>query len=271
MVDAHAGPTPEDAAPIRRRSPLLRGLRALELLEHGPQAVADIARALDVNRSSAHRLLQELESAGYVVHDEVTHRYDLHSERHFASMRAGSIDRGVVSSEWSEDLRSALVEVRDAAGEATMFAVPAQDRMLYAAFFGTEHPIGVQESIGSARPMHASAVGKAYLAALSPAVLDVVLGRLAYGEGTEHAARGPFQLRDMLGSVRECGYAVDCDETFEGLSCVAVPVFARESILVGAVGITGPTHRFAGERIKEHAQLLVERIRPLGKNDSVGA
>ena len=105
-----------------------------------------------------------------------------------------------------------------------MFVVPARDRMLYVAFFGTDHPIGVQESIGSARPMHASAVGKAYLSALPPGTLDVVLGRLDYSEGTENAAKGPFQLRDMLDDVRRQGYAYDCDETFVGLSCVATAV-----------------------------------------------
>ena len=77
-------------------------------------------------------------------------------------------------------------EIRDVAGETTIFAVPAHDRMLYTS--PTDHPIGVQESIGSARPMNASAVGKAYLAALEPTRLDIVLGRLSYTEGTDRAS-----------------------------------------------------------------------------------
>jgi IclR family acetate operon transcriptional repressor len=249
----------------RQRTPLLRGLRALELLEERPRSVAEIAAELSVNRSSAHRLLQELASASYVVHDESTHRYRLSLTRALPSRRATAFDLTHAGSDWGEQLRVALGEIRDLVGEATMFAVPAADRMLYAAFFPTEHPIGVQESIGSTRPMHASAVGKAYLSALSPAALDILLGRLKYDDGTDRAARGPFQLRDMLGAVREHGYAVDHDETVVGLSCVAAPVFAAGAVLVGATGITGPTHRFTDEIVTYYGSLLVERVRAFSK------
>ena len=63
------------AALPRQRSPLLRGLRTLELLKETPLTVSQIARMLDVNRSSAQRLLQELEGANYVVRDRATRRY----------------------------------------------------------------------------------------------------------------------------------------------------------------------------------------------------
>ena len=245
----------------RQRTPLLRGLRVLELLEEGPRSVAEVAKELEVNRSSAHRLLQELASADYVVHDGSTHRYRLSQGRRLYGRPADPAKLAGVGSDWIEKLRESLGEIRDLVGEATMFAVPAQDRMLYAAFFPTEHPIGVQESIGSARPMHASAIGKAYLAALSPAALDVLLGRLKYEDGTDRAARGPFQLLDMLGAIRETGYAVDHDETFLGLSCVSTPVFAEGAVLVGAAGITGPTHRFTAELVTHYGNLLVERVR----------
>jgi DNA-binding IclR family transcriptional regulator len=121
----------------------------------------------------------------------------------------------------------------------------------------------VQESIGSTRPMHASAVGKAYLSALPRAELDVVLGRLSYEGGSTKAARGPFQLRDMLSFARDQGYAIDRDETFPGLSCVATPVFVQSSILVGAAGVTGPTDRFPEDHLDHLGELLVAQVRSL--------
>lgn len=111
--------------------------------------------------------------------------------------------------------------------------------------------------------MHASAVGKAYLSALPPAALDMVLGRLDYNTGTDNAARGPLQLRDRLEEVRTRGYAVDHDETFVGLSCVAVPVIVNGSTLVGAAGVTGLTYRFTAERVDQFRSLLVSRLRIL--------
>ena len=170
----------------------------------------------------------------------------------------------VSAGDWVEAGYQVIRGLRDQLGESTMLAVPARDRMLYVAFFGTDRPIGVQEALGSARPMHASAVGKAYLSALPPATLDVVLGRLDYASGTEHAAKGPFQLRDMLDEVRENGYALDRDETCVGLSCVATAVVVNGSTLVGAAGITALTQHLPLGVAREFGDLLVGRLRHLG-------
>ena len=177
--------------PPRLPLPLARGLQALDKLRDRPLTASELARALEVNRSTAHRLLGELEQAGYVVRDSVTRRFMVSPDK-FSLSGSGPVVSGAsdaaYDSTWGEVIYRVLRELRDLMGESTMFAVPARDRMLYVAFFGTDHPIGVQETIGSARPMHASAVGKAYLSALPPATLDVVLGRLDYSEGTENAA-----------------------------------------------------------------------------------
>ena len=146
-----------------------------------------------------------------------------------------------------------------------MFAVPAQDRMLYAEFFPTDHPIGVQESIGA----HAAYphVGGRQSLPVRPAhaELDVLLSRLSYEGGSARAARGPFQLRDMLNIARDQGYAVDRDETFLGLSCVATPrcSYKRRCRLVGAAGIAGPTERFPPERVKSLGDIVLSKVRGL--------
>ena len=253
------------AEPPRLRLPLIRGLQALDRLRDRPSTATELAQSLGVNRSTAHRLLRDLEHAAYVTRGSVTKRYRLAPDK-FSLSGPGSLiseaSDAAYDTNWGEASYQALREIRDLIGESTMFVVPARDRMLYVAFFGTDHPIGVQEAIGSARPMHASAVGKAYLSALPPATLDVVLGRLDYSEGTE-SSQGPFHLRDMLDEVRRQGYASDRDETFVGLSCVATAVIVNGSTLVGAAGITGLTHRFSAERVRYFSTLLVGRLQHL--------
>ena len=246
----------------RLRLPLARGLKALDCLRDQPSSASGLAQALGVNRSTAHRLLRDLEEAGYVRRDAATRRFVLAPDKFTITGPEPPVtpSQAPYDSTWAEVSYEVLRDLRDFIGESTMLAVPARDRMLYVAFFGTDHPIGVQETIGSARPMHASAVGKAYLSALSLATLDVVLGRLDYTGGTDNAAKGPFQLRDMLDEVRDQGYAIDHDETFVGLSCVAAPVIVNGSTLVGAAGITGLTHRFSTSRVHDFGQELVARL-----------
>jgi DNA-binding IclR family transcriptional regulator len=110
--------------------------------------------------------------------------------------------------------------------------------------------------------MHCSALGKAYLAALDADTLDSELGRLSYSGGTDLAAKGPLELRRRLVEAREAGFAVDRDETFEGVTCVAAPVRIRGS-LIGAVGISGPSSRLAESRIRELGLRLVRDLSDL--------
>ena len=101
--------------------------------------------------------------------------------------------------------------------------VPANGTMVYLAFFPSVHLIMVRERLGTTRPMHCSALGKAYLSALDDRALDSELALLTYRGGTERAARGPIELRERLEETRKRGYAIDRDETSEGATCVAAP------------------------------------------------
>jgi DNA-binding IclR family transcriptional regulator len=238
------------------QSPQLRGLRAVEILAHEPQTAAGLARRLDINRSTALRLLQELEAAGYVARDAESKVYAPTSDWLW-SMVANTTDHVDVT----DILGPILSRLRDEFAEAMAFAVPVKGSMVYVLYFPSAHQIALREQLGTVRPMHCSALGKAYLSGLDATSLDIELGRLDYSGGTVRAARGPMELRSRVMVAAEQGYAIDADETFEGSACVAVPVRLRSS-LIGAVGCQGPASRLderllskIGERIKEEVRL----------------
>jgi DNA-binding IclR family transcriptional regulator len=128
--------------------------------------------------------------------------------------------------------------------------VPANGTMVYLAFFPSMHVIMVRERLGTTRPMHCSALGKAYLSELDDRALDGELALLTYQGGTRNAARGPMELRERLEETRKRGYAIDRDETVEGASCVAIPARIGGS-LVGAIGLSGPSSRMSDQRIAQ--------------------
>lgn len=235
-------------------SQVARGLAALEALADGPKSASDVARILEVNRSTALRLLQELRSLGYVTRDPESKAYTTVSSRIWALV-ANSPDHV----DWSEVVDPVLAKLRDEFGEATLMGVPANGSMVYMAFFPSTNPITVRERLGTVRPMHCSGIGKAYLASLEASALDVELGRLSYVGGTDRAPRGPMELREQLESVRTVGYAMDRDETFLGASCVAVPVWIGDS-LIGGAGVSGPSSRFSEEQLDELGRRLVDEF-----------
>jgi DNA-binding IclR family transcriptional regulator len=240
-------------------SQLARGLRALEELASRPQTAAELARALGVNRSTALRLLQELEGTGYVTRDGTSRRFSTVLERIYAL-----VARNDDHSDWIELIHPVLASMRDDFREAAMQAVPANGAMVYLALFPSLHPVAVLERVGTVRPMHCSALGKAYLSALDAKSLDVELGRLAYAGGTPGASKGPLELRRRVAEARELGYAVDREETFEGVICVAAPTRVGGAV-VGAAGVSGPANRLPEERVSEIAAALVERLAALDR------
>lgn len=250
-----ASDTTDGATPLQRESQLRRGLRSLDILARGPATAAEVARGLGVNRSTALRILQELESAGFVARPSAgATQYAIVSERLYELAAADHVDSDV-----TEVIHPVLAELRDVHGEATMFAVPAQGSMVYLIFLPSAHPVAVRERIGTIRPIHASALGKAWLAGLPADVRDTHIDGLDYDGGSELAAKTPEQLRAKLTEVLDAGYAVDREETFEGVTCMAAPVFVGGA-LVGAAGVTGPTQRFSPERITEVGRDLRRRI-----------
>ena len=240
-------------------SAYLRGLQVIELLAQGEMSASDVARELGVNRSTALRLLQDLEKADYVVRDAASKRYTVSMLRLW-SLLSNSRDH----SDIGELVSPILSAARHQFHEAAIFAVPASGSMVYTSFFPSGQAIAVTERLGTVRPMHCSALGKAFLAALSPDALDRELGRIQFEGGTPKAAQGPIDLRSRLSQVQALGYAIDDEETYLGATCVAVPVKVGDTV-VGAAGISGPSTRMTVPILAKAGLWLISATQTLGK------
>lgn len=231
-----------------------RIIRIFELLTKEPLTAAELARELDINRSTALRLMAELVETGYVTRDAATKRFTL-----VPSQFLDLVPSRTVPAEPPGTVTPVLAEIRDHTGEATILGVPSGNTMVYLAYYSTFHAVAVVEQLGTIRPMHCSALGKAYLSAVDSGTLQSVLRRMSYREGTERAAHSETDLRTRVRQARRDGYALDLDETFEACRCVAVPLHIKGS-LVGAVGISGPTSRLPETRMRELGDYLAKKI-----------
>ena len=235
MSPGSAAPPAADTAVDR--SLVARVFQALEVLAEAPRTPSELAVSIEIDRSSALRLLRQLSSTGYVVRDPRSKRYGTIGAR-FLQLVSYTPDH----TDLSELVDPILRATRAQHGEATLLAVPARGSMVYAAFFPSRQMLGVREQLGAIRPMHCSAVGKAYLAALDDDALERELGRLTFEGGTPRAATDRATLYRHVVEARQTGFAVDRGETSLGVSCVAVPLRVG-STLIGAIGLTGPSSR----------------------------
>ena len=250
----------DHGAPVlaTKESQLLRGLRVLEKLTTEAMTASEIARFLDVNRSTSLRLLNELVSAGYLSRDGKTKSYITRPERFY-----GFIMNNPAHSDLTDVITPVLERLQEISGESVMLGAPANGGMVYVAHRRTSHHISISERLGTWRPMYCSALGMAYLSALDAPTLDVELGRLAYVGGTDKAAKGPLELRQRIDEALTRGFAIDREETFDGGCCVAIAV-AVSGTLIGAVGISGPASRFSEDAILRLGALLVSEAGTAG-------
>lgn len=233
---------------------VLRALAALEELAVAPRTAAEIARRFDVNRSTSLRLLNELETGGYLRRDPDTLQYRIVPQR-FYPLVANSDDHWDVMTV----VNPLLARLQAETGEATMLGVPAPRSMVYMAYYPSPHPVGVRERIGTVRPVHTSALGKAYLSALEPELLDRELEGLTFQGGTERAAQNAAALERDVDEARGRGFALDEEETFSGVSCVAAPARIGGS-LIGSVGISGPSSRLGADTLARFGALIIAEV-----------
>ena len=236
-------PGARDGSAIERTS-VARIFGALELLAETPRTPAALAQAMNVDRSTALRLLRQLQATGYVTRDDLTRCYSVVGAR-FIRLASSAPDHA----DLSELVDPVLRAVRTQHGEASLLAVPARGSMVYAAFFPSHQLLTVREQLGAVRPMHCSAVGKAYLSGLNAAAFEKELDGLRFEGGTERAPADRPSLYRQVVVARQLGYAVDQGETSLGVSCVAVPLWIGDS-LIGAIGVTGPSTRLTAAVIQ---------------------
>ncbi|WP_166459615.1 IclR family transcriptional regulator [Amycolatopsis pithecellobii] len=186
----------------------------------GPRAVlgvTELARAIGVPKSTAHRLLSVLIESGYLR--KVGGRYTL-TERVFElGNRVGSVRSTGFRHRAMPYLAGLFVGTRETVHLATMSGT---DVLYLEKLFG-HSKAQCSTAVGTRRPVYATALGKAMLAFSS----DAVLSRAVQGpfhRFTNSTVRDGDRLQRRLEEVRSTGLATDHGEMHPAVHCVAAPV-----------------------------------------------
>jgi len=139
-------------------------------------------------------------------------------------------------------------------GETTNIAIPTPGGVARVAQVDSNHPLGAGNWVGSRIPIHASSMGKVFMAF---AAAQPPFGRLA--------KLGPSTITDIgalladLDRVRHLGYATTWEELDAGLCSTAAPVRGSRGTVIAAISVAAPTVRTSRERLAElSAQVVLE-------------
>lgn len=231
--------------------------RLLDLLEmlavaHAPMGVSEIARQLDIPKSSAHMLLLTLEGRGYIVGDE---------QRSFRlSAALGRRGREWVGGEVAALLdiaKPVMQRLAQATGESIFLGRRRDEQTLeYVHKVVSTHEIRCDGELNQPRWLHSTSVGLAILAFQDAASVEKYFGNTHLVRLTDQTPRDKKRLRELLAEVREQGYAVTHDTNAIGASGIAAPIHGNQGC-VGALNLAAPTSRF--DRVLEKYKDLVIR------------
>ncbi|MDA8200371.1 MAG: IclR family transcriptional regulator [Thermaerobacter sp.] len=241
--------TTQRRVPLKIVQSLDRGISALELAFDGGVTPVELARHLQVDRSSAYRLLNTWVERGYLVRDAASGVFAPNATR-FAVLHRQSVH----AARWADAALVSLKALRDVTDETANLGV-LDDR--FVVFLGQElarSSVIIIDLLGRRRPAHCSALGKALLAHLSEPELKQWLHAEPLTALTPHSITDAVVLERHLASIRADGYAIDDEETQTGVRCLASPICGGDGHVVAAIGISGMTERITPERIPELAR-----------------
>jgi IclR family acetate operon transcriptional repressor len=112
-------------------------------------------------------------------------------------------------------------------------------------------PIRAGAPAGTSAELHCSATGKIFLAWNFTDRLDAYFARVKPIARTARTITTAPRMRQEIAQILARGYAVDEEEFFDGIRCLAVPVPDSHGRVHTALGITGVTSRLTRARIPE--------------------
>ena len=228
---------------------LARGLAVIEHLATHPCGCTqkELSEALDIPAAGALRIVAQLEADGYVSRS--SGRVYRLTGRLFSRLRTAFAGVDV--------LEHALPELRRLAeetGETAVLGVLSDGEIVVLDSVAGSEPFHLAVDAGHRVALHASAPGKALLAALPEDEGRKLMDGCPFDAHTSRTVVSRTALAGQLVRVRRAGWALDEQEDYEGVCCAAAAVFGRTGRAVAAVWIAGPSVRLKRDALRAAAR-----------------
>lgn len=231
-----------------------RAVKVIEMLSEHPRGLklTELSSRLDINPSSAHHLLNTLLPYDYIAQDPDTKKYLL-------GFRFLEISRRIMDNmDIRKVARQYLEALRRETREAVHLVVLRGNKVVYIDKIDNPGGLSLATYIGFATDPHAAAGGKVLLAGLpTNTVKEIYQNRMLKNYGKKTITNLPMLLEE-LETVRTRGYAIDDEEYYEGVRCIAAPVRSGGRV-VASISVTGSIFTITMERIERELKDQVKK------------
>lgn len=243
-----------DVRDSRVDGPIVRCLRLIRLLTEikGDLSIKEAARFLELPASTTHRLLQILQSEGFVEKNAETQRYQAGLDLE----RMGSL---LASRKGLRDVtRPFLQRVVDMCGEACMFVgyLPSTHQVSVMAAINSSHPLRYEIVLYEPHTVAWGATGRSILAFLPEEEQKKIVAEAGPSPVTGERLPPWPEMKRELDRIREQGYVVSHSQKLDGAVGIGAPVRDASGQIIGSFCITIPEIRFDPEAEPRLTQLI---------------
>lgn len=240
---------------------LRRGLSILDCFSGGSSVagvdvelgVNEIARQIDVHKSTVSRLCATLEAAGYLRRGvNASNRFTLGQRVYqLAGMAPHEIDLRSTARPVLDDLVATCRET------ASLTTIQQGEVVTIEVVDGLDF-VRMHSQIGTRPHVHASAAAKVILAWLPEDELAAMLASHTMVPLTPNTITDVAAFREHLEEVRKRGFSTDLEELEVGLRCVGAPVRDHSGRVIAGISLSGPRHRMTPEVMDLLGRVLVQ-------------
>src|SRR5699024_1721550 len=219
---------------------LKRGLDILRLFdeENVTLSLSEVSQKLGVSRTVPYRLMYTLKEEGYLEQDSITKRYQL-------TPKVLSLGYSYINSfKLPELLQPFLEEIRDDLQASCYLSVLNEKDVVYVGSAPMKELTGINVSVGTRIPAHATANGKLLLAYQPIDKIKKMYSTEEFRKFTNYTFSSREQLINELLLIKEKGYAKTDKEFLDFISSVAVPIFDNTYSVSAAINVVVPNTSF---------------------------
>jgi DNA-binding IclR family transcriptional regulator len=213
-----------------------RGLRILEYIAQRKGAgVTEISAQFGINKSTASRILATFASHDIVYKEAETQKYRLSIGPLLFSYRI------ISRNEIIDIARPILNKLVEDTGETAHLCTLQHGQVYVLDKVKNKRSRFMRDTSlpGTRAPFHSSAASKAILAYMPPDDAARLLESSCLDAFTSRTISDIDTLLAQFEHIRENGYALDYEEYFPGLVCMAVPVFDRYGYASKSISVSG--------------------------------
>lgn len=224
-----------------------------------PMTFSDLVKESELNKSTVHRILNNLIEEQMVQFHQPMKVYLL-GPKAFEMMKQayGGYDLQALAID-------GMMELQKITGRNVSISVLEGEYAVVLRAFDNSHSFAGRSRPGIREPLHVCAVGKVLVAFMPEPLFEAKFENYDFFSRSEYTISSLADFRKNLEKVRALGYATSDKEEYDYICGIAAPIFNYAGEVIAAINLWGTTEETSLSALEKHAELLTNTTQQISK------